>query len=358
MIVYHGTTRKRAVRICKEGFRPRKPSRRVWFAQSRNYALGRARTQARRAHDRPAVLRCELNLAELRKRIGKKHIFHRGANIAINALLPVSVLRSIPPSCDQPASSEELADWVNRLLGLKPWKGVGRKHPGIDRLSTWVVNRFADRPDSYVKPTELLDKARQWLPEFFDGVVIDPRHLCVLRRTKAIETKIDWKFPDSDPLEDEAIGQLESPKVKDRIRGLETLADLDVDDIFDWCVMFLDDESVTVRETALGLMLRCDTDLVDLSVVEPLATSPNKRIRASAIAVLAWHGGEMAPEWFERGLKDPSACVRVKTVALLEHLDPEVHHTIFECALYDPNPHVARTAEKLATGHGYAKAKW
>ena len=62
MIVYHGTTRRRAMRIGKEGFLPKKPSRRVWFAQGRGYALGRAKTQARRAHGRPAVLKCEIDL--------------------------------------------------------------------------------------------------------------------------------------------------------------------------------------------------------------------------------------------------------------------------------------------------------
>ncbi len=31
MIVYHGTTRRRALRIRDEGFQPKKPSRKVWF---------------------------------------------------------------------------------------------------------------------------------------------------------------------------------------------------------------------------------------------------------------------------------------------------------------------------------------
>ena len=38
MIVYHGTTARRARRICQEGFLPKKPSRRVWFAEGRTYA--------------------------------------------------------------------------------------------------------------------------------------------------------------------------------------------------------------------------------------------------------------------------------------------------------------------------------
>ena len=39
MIVYHGTTMKRARRICKAGFLPRKPSKRVWFAKARSKSV-------------------------------------------------------------------------------------------------------------------------------------------------------------------------------------------------------------------------------------------------------------------------------------------------------------------------------
>ena len=358
MIVYHGTTRTRARRICKEGFRPRKPSKRVWFAQSRNYALGRARTQARRAHDRPMVLRCELNLAELRRRIGKKRIFHRGANIAINAPLPVSVLRSAPTAFDQPATPEDLAAWVNRVLDVKPWKGVGAKHPGIDRLSTWVINRLADRPESRIKPTELLAKARQWLPAFFEGVVIDCEHLRVVTRMKPVEVEVKAPLPRVCAREAEAIDCLESPHARRRVRGLGILADIDEPDLFDWCAIFLDDESVTVVEAALRMMLRCDTEAVDIGLIVPLVKSQNKRIRGAALAALARHGGDDAPRWFERGLKDPSPCVRTKTARMLEHLDVDTHHETFELALYDPNPQVARTARKLTAGKGFAKLRW
>ena len=66
MIVYHGTTSRRAHRICREGFLPKKPSRRVWFAESRRYALGRAKTQARRTRDSAVVLACEIDVDQIR----------------------------------------------------------------------------------------------------------------------------------------------------------------------------------------------------------------------------------------------------------------------------------------------------
>ena len=52
MIAYHGTTNRRAERICQEGFRPRKPSKRVWFAVGRGYAERRARQHPKRLGER------------------------------------------------------------------------------------------------------------------------------------------------------------------------------------------------------------------------------------------------------------------------------------------------------------------
>ena len=358
MICYHGTTRRRAQRICVEGFRPRKPSRRVWFAQGRGYALRRAKTQARRTHDRPVVLTCDLNLAELRRRIGKKRIFQRGGNIAINAPLPTTVLRSHPVVVDQPTTPDELAAWVNHILGLKPWKGVGRRHDGIQRLSSWVTARLGSQPRQRIQPTELLAKARQWLPDFFEDVQIDPEHLQVVGHITTAQVAAQASFPEKDDREDEAVACLESPKATQRVRGLRTLARLLVPDLFEWCAIFLDDESVTVRETALQMMLRCATEEVTTALVVPLARSKNKRVRGAAIAALALHTGDDAPRWFERGLKDPSPCVRMKTAALLEELDPVEHRTIFELALYDPNPQVARTARKLTAGRGLPGLRW
>ena len=80
MLLYHGTTRRSAEQIAIEGFAPRKPSRRVWFAHSKSYALGRAKVKARRRHDRPVVLLCELDLAALRRKLGSKRVVYRRAS--------------------------------------------------------------------------------------------------------------------------------------------------------------------------------------------------------------------------------------------------------------------------------------
>ena len=355
MIVYHGTTDRRARRIATEGFVPKKPSRRVWFAESRRYALGRARTQARRARDRPVVLTCNIDPIQLRERLGPHCVFHRNHVIAISGRVPVTVLRS-RPEAEVPASPEELAAWVNRLLGLKPYKGPGRRHPGIERLSRWVAHRLASQPRAKIHPSELVQLARQWLPEFFEGVEVDPENLRVHRSVKTVEVQVETALVELDAREEEALDCLIASTPKRRIRGLKLLTDMEEPDLFDWCVMFLDDESADVRVAALHTMLRCEDG--DAEVIAPLAESEDKRVRAAAIAALAKHSGEDALHWFEWGLKDPYACVRLETAAVLSQLDPAEHRAIFELALYDPNSQIAHLARKFTAGKGYGEGKW
>ncbi len=355
MIVYHGTTDRRARQICEAGFLPKKPSRRVWFAKSQNYALGRAKTKARRSHCRPVVLTCDIDLGQLRARLGPRRVFAPGAVIAIDGPVPVTVLRS-HPATDQPSSPKELAAWVNARLGLKPHKGVGQHHPGIQRLSRWVVNRLSSRPRGGISPGELLEMACRWLPEHFEGVQIDPDTLQVHRTIKTIEVETTADLPEPDPREAEALDCLVDPKPKRRIRGLSLMGQLDVPDLFDWCMMFLEDESSDVRVAALKTMRRCQDG--DPEVILPFARSADKRTRAAAIAALVKHSGKDGPGWFERGLKDPSGCVRTQTAALLSDLDPGQHRALFELALYDPNPEIERLARKLTAGKGFSKPKW
>lgn len=355
MILYHGTTARRAQRISAEGFVPKKPSRRVWFSEGRGYALGRAKTQARRRHDRPVVLVCEVDLSRLRARFGPKRLLHRNGVVAVNGTVPVTVLRSFR-GLEVPASLRDLASWVNGILGLKPYKGVGPRHPGILRLSRWVAHRLAFQPGSKLRPAELLHMARQWLPEFFVGVEVDLQRLRAVRRYTTIEVRAEPVPAPGDTREEEALDCLGDPKPGKRARGLSILAELADPDLFDWCVMFLEDEALSVRLAALQTMLRCEEG--DAEVIEPFAESSNKRIRGAAIAALARHSGRDAPRWFRRGLKDSQACVRVQTAALLSQLDPGRHRAIFELALYDPNPDVSRAARKLTAKKGYGKPKW
>ncbi|MFB3881383.1 MAG: HEAT repeat domain-containing protein [Armatimonadota bacterium] len=357
MIVYHGTTKERARRIAVEGFHPRKPSRRVWFAQSRDYALGRAKTQAKRAKDTAVVLTCDVDVAQLRKWLGGKKVFHSHGIIAIKASVPARVLRSHPGDpgyADQPSSLDDLAAWINAILGLKAYKGVNTRNPGLERLSRWVVNRMTSQPRSRIRPTELLHMARRWLPDFFEGVEIDPETMLAHRRVATVEMAVDLPPEPVDPREEEALDCLVSDKPARRARGLSLLTELADPDLFDWCVTFLGDEA-EIQIAALHAMLSCDE--VELDLVLPLASIKDRRVRAAAIAVLAKHGGQRAVDWFARGLKDPESCVRVETARQLSALDVAKHKDVFELALHDPNPEVRHRAQKVAAGKALA-SRW
>ena len=358
MVVYHGTTYRSAQRIYSMGFLPKKPSRLVWFAASRRYATGRAKTKARRARDRAVVLTCDLDLGQLRQQLGAKRVRSRNGIVAINGKVPYDVLRCCGAPIDQPSSPKDLADWINGILGLKSYKGVSHKHQGVERLSRWVVNRVKSRPHSRVRPGELLHMAQQWLPEFFTAIEVDPENLHVFRRLNVAKTEEEPAPADTtvDDRTNEALELLDAPKPKSRIRGLTLLAKVDEPALFDWCAMYLDDDSTEVRVTALHMMVECEEG--DPEGIEQFADSNDKRIRAAAIAALAKHSGEEAPRWVERGLKDPSACVRLEASALLPLLDPQEHRSVFEIALYDGNPKVAERAKKLTEGKGFGKASW
>ena len=141
-----------------------------------------------------------------------------------------------------------------------------------------------------------------------------------------------------------AITDISDRNPKRRIRGLQSLEKIGTEDLFDWCVLHLEDESVDVICNALRTMQRCDEGYI--SPILGYAESQNKRIRASALAALAKHAPDDAERWFERGLKDPEACVRMEVARLLPMLDRIEHRTLFDIARHDPNPAVKRSAKK------------
>ena len=377
MLVYHGTTRRSARQIRREGFRPRGHTRRVWFARSYHYARQRAKHKASRGGDQPIVLACNLDLQALQERLGGGRVFHRGSIISVRGPVPASVLcphrrdgGPLPFLYDIPDEAFGLARWVNRLLHLRPHKGVSRRHPGIQRLVTWVRNRVAVNPSARVNQQELLAVAAQWLPEFFDGVQIDYEHLRTLRvrgprldeddfddgagelHTVADDDETD----EGDRREDEALNCLLSPKPRRRVRGLGLLAQLQVPDLFDWCTMFLDDDDESVAVAALEALADCDD--VNPFIVEDLAEATERRLRAAALEVLARHDEDDRARWVWAGVTDPEPHVRLALVRHLDHLDPAVHEDVFQAAVNDPNPEIARLARRLTEGRGLSKLAW
>ena len=352
MLLYHGTTRRSAEQIAVEGFAPRKPSRRVWFAQSKGYALRRAKVKARRGRDRPAVLLCELDLAALRHKLGSKRVVYRAGIVSINGTLPVTVLRHAPGVWDPPSSEPELAAWLNGVLGLKAYRGVNRSDPGLVRLARWVRNRRTSQPRSRLRDSEILERAADWLPQWFRGVSVDPATLRVHRHAAEPTVLPDLERSEGTAeLTDEEEEALTSGSPRRRLRGLQRLSRAGDPDLVDWCALLLGDEDQMVRRKALELIGSADDG--DPHLLLPFAQCCHKGLRGAAVAGLARVGGSLAADWCARGLRDADDAVRLAVARELVRYDPQRHRRLFELALYDPHPRIAELARKLTARKGY-----
>lgn len=356
MRVYHGTTKRRAARIRMIGFVPRRG--RVWFTTNLGYAKRRARTQARRTADQAEVLTCDLNPGSFKP----NRFLHQSHVIVVRGRIPSSVLIDQRGMVVLPhhLTAEALARWVNRLLGVKPHKGVTKRHPGMRRLESWLLEQLKKDPKRKFQDSELLELMHEWIPDVMSVYRFDPQtHKAYRIPDPAEPSEPEWwesVASEADEMfEERALEALMSEHANRRAKGLKMLADAEEPDLFEWCTMFMEDDAVEVRVTAAEVARTCGDAEAD--TIESWAEDEEKRIRAAGIAFMTRHG-EDREHWFRIGLTDPEPHVRVSTMRYLEELDPTVDRALFELALYDPNPKVAEAAEKITAGKGYAKEVW
>ena len=349
MEFYHGTTLSSARGIVENGFRPRGGA--VWFTTNWNYAKNRADQKARRRRGRPVVLKTELEVEKLRAHLGNGRIQIRGGIIAIHQQMQVQLLEA--NSFEFLACPVALAQWVNDQLGLYSHNGVSRNHWGIVRLAHWMNNRMRSGTGNQINRQEFFIKGRQWLPAFFDKIPFSPEVLPIQHlQNDTIVVRVLYPETKEEPLDSTKVDALHTKAVADifdenpkrRVRGLQSLEKIGTEELFDWCVLHLEDESVDVVCNALKIICRCDEGYV--APILPHAESKNRRIRAGALAALAKHDFDDPQRWFERGLKDPAACVRMEVARFLSTLDRIEHRTLFDIARHDPNPAVKRSARK------------
>jgi len=347
MEFYHGTTLTSARGILETGFRPRGGA--VWFTTQWNYAKSRAEQKAQRKHDRAIVIACNLDLEALRTHLGKGRVQGQSGIVAVNERLPVQPLQS--NFFELLACPTALSQWINRQLGLFPYNGVSQKHWGIVRLAHWMNNRMMSGAGKHINQQEFFAKGKQWLPAFFAKMPFDPATLPIAHlKNNTIAVQVAYPKKQEKPQEKvdthyaAAIAEISADTPKRRRRGLQLLEKLGTEELFDWCALQLEDPSVDVVCNALRIMCRCDEGYV--APILPHAESKNQRIRAGALAALAKHAINEPEFWFERGLKDPAACVRMEVAKLLPTLDRTQHRTLFDIARHDPNPVVKRIAKK------------
>jgi hypothetical protein len=381
-IFYHGTTARRARLIQANGFKPRPPSKRVWFARHRSVAERRAHHKASAsASDRPLVLTCEIDIDALIRYAGGGRVFHSRGVLAVRGPIPASVLRDdprdgrrfpTPLDLTERSEPEALARWINRLLGLKPHKGVSRKHPGLLRLSRWMKNRAAQNSDGEISGAEVAEVAAYWLPDFFEGVSVETSLMRILRyRGSAAgdlstlvphvgdaDAEIDVDIDAGSEIEIEALACLAADKPRRRVRGLRLLASIEAPaDLVEWCILLVDDDDIDVSVAALE-MLASKCEDVNPFLVEDLAADEDRRLRAAALEVLAVHDEAGVHRWLWAGLTDPEVHVRMRLARHLDRLDPGQYPDVFHTALTDPNPEIVRIARRRSEGRGVGVPSW
>lgn len=243
---------------------------------------------------------------------------------------------------------------------MKRHKGVSPKHQGVERLSLWIQNRLRQNPKTKFPPAELLELAKAWIPEGFEGFRIDYDRITAVRvrspEMESIEAETETRRErEREASAERALEQLVSDRPDRRVRGLKQLRHLGAEDLFEWCVMCVDDPEVSVRVAAIEVMRDCEDAEPDM--VEPFVDDEDRLLRAAALSFMTKHG-ERAEDWFRAGLTDPEPHVRVTTARHLDELDSSADRSLFELALYDPNPKVAEAAGKMTEGRGYHVEKW
>lgn len=356
MRVYHGTTKKRAARIRTVGFIPRKG--RVWFTTNLRYAKGRARQQARRTSDQAEILTCQLNPGLFKP----NRFLHESHVIVIRGRVPSTVLVDQRGMIVLPAhlTAEALARWVNRLLRLKPHTGVSKRHPGLRRLESWILEQLKRDQERNFRDSELLELMQQWIPDVMGQFRFDPNTHRAYRIPDAPEpSEPEWweaaPTASEEEVEQRIFDALMSGKADRRVKGLTMLAEAGDPDLFEWCTMFLEDESVDVRVAAAEGARGCEDAETD--AIQAWTDDDDRRIRAAGIGFMTRHGDDRE-RWFRAGLTDPEPHVRVSTIRFMDELDPQVHRALFELALYDPNPKVEEAAVKMTRGEGYSVEMW
>ena len=349
MEFYHGTTLSSARGIIENGFRPRGGV--VWFTTQRNYAKNRAEQKAHRKNGRPVVFKTELEIAELRTHLGNGKIHAHGNIIAVRERLSVQLLQS--NFFELLAYPAALSQWVNSQLGLYSHNGVSQNHWGIVRLAHWMDNRMRSGTGNRIDRQDFFEKGRQWLPAFFDKIPFSPQGLPIQHlQNDTIAVRVLYTDTQEEATESskadtrytKAMADVSDENPKRRMRGLQFLEKIGTEELFDWCALHLEDESIDVVCNALRIMCRCDEGYI--APILPHAESKNRRIRAGALAALAKHASDDAERWFERGLKDPATCVRMEVAKLLPMLDRIEYQELLDIARHDPNPVVKRLAKK------------
>lgn len=60
-----------------------------------------------------------------------------------------------------------IAHWVNSYLHLDADRKIDKRHPGLAKMNKWVMEQYEQGRTTSISPSELLDRAKKYLPECF-----------------------------------------------------------------------------------------------------------------------------------------------------------------------------------------------
>ena len=170
--LYHGTTRRRAEKILREGFQGKRGW--SWFARQKGLARQYAQIRARQRHDDPVILECDVATSDVQKKDFRVASARGSVGVVvIQGRIPGKVV-SNRRKLGLFWSANEVAAWANEYLGLKGAQSIPPNQPGVQRLRKWMAGRFGGGRHKPIPEKELLRYAIRWLPEYFSPSSLHP----------------------------------------------------------------------------------------------------------------------------------------------------------------------------------------
>ncbi|MFC1715756.1 hypothetical protein ACFL6S_18960 [Candidatus Poribacteria bacterium] len=184
VLLWHGTSLRRAESIMESGFRSKK--RGIFFSSNIFTSLSFAERRASDGHGEPAIFAAIHDLGRLRHGKEFRHQFHYifrpgTANQIVKYLLTCHGLYSIGKiateasgpgnnltdiTVTQVSGSAGIAYWLNSFLGLDDSEHIPEDHPVVGQIKTWVDDQYASGRMEPITDEEMLNLTKELLPEY------------------------------------------------------------------------------------------------------------------------------------------------------------------------------------------------
>ncbi len=188
VLLWHGTSLIRANSILESGFRSKK--RGVFFSSNIMTSVGFSERRASAGRSEPVIFTAVYDFSTLKygKEFQHQHhyIFRPGvATRIVKYLLTCHGLYSIDKivteanrfkddltdiAITQSSGNTGIAYWFNSFLDLDDSECISENHPAVRNIKEWIDEQYADDRIVPITDEEILILAKEYLPEYFQGV--------------------------------------------------------------------------------------------------------------------------------------------------------------------------------------------